>query len=201
MELAYGNGEVFNWEKQRRVLEKSLRECKQVFDHLAPELRVWPAGGQFGQAQQPYYLPVPEFAEMRGFGVPNNQFDIENNPDERRRVQYEIQKANIYASYLSTRSFIVEKYFSLSELNNKIKSQQNSPEMSSAGLDTVLQGQASTAESEQLDQEMADEREQIIKDLLIVLGSIQQVNMEPNGDSFVSHALSPFHNPSTLTHH
>ena len=37
---------------------------------------------------------------------------------------------------------------------------------------------------------MALEREDIIKDLAILLGSINQVNMEPNGLSFVSNPLS-----------
>ena len=33
---------------------------------------------------------------------------------------------------------------------------------------------------------MANERENVVKDLLVVLGSIDLVNMEPNADSFVS---------------
>ena len=37
-----------------------------------------------------------------------------------------------------------------------------------------------------VDQEMRQERESIVKDLLVVLGSIDEVNMEPNADSFVS---------------
>ena len=36
---------------------------------------------------------------------------------------------------------------------------------------------------------MSEERELVVKDLLVVLGSIDMVNMEPNGDSFVSFPL------------
>lgn len=39
--------------------------------------------------------------------------------------------------------------------------------------------------------EFREERETIVKDLLVVLSSIQQVNMEPNADSFVSYYDNP----------
>jgi hypothetical protein len=44
----------------------------------------------------------------------------------------------------------------------------------------------STINAAALEKNMSDEREQVVKDLLVVLGSIDMVNMEPNGDSFVS---------------
>ena len=46
--------------------------------------------------------------------------------------------------------------------------------------------QGATSNFDTTGQEMSQEREDIVKDLLIVLSSINQVNMEPNGDSFVS---------------
>jgi len=187
MELAYGSGEVIDWEKQKRVLDKCLKQCKAVLDNLAGELKVWPVGGQFGANSQAYYPPLSDDPALQTLA--SNHFELDNNPEERRKVQYEIQKANIYASHLSTRSYIVEKYFALSEAYNKLKSQeglQDPPGMASAGLDMLGGAVKSSSNYDSTDREMAEEREQIIKDLLIVLGSINQVNMEPNGDSLVS---------------
>jgi len=105
-------------------------------------------------------------------------------------MQYEIQKANIYASSLATRSYIVEKYLNTSEIRSKRGMQQGnslpaSPGLTGAGLDRLL-GPAPTNQPDLMEQEMADERELIVKDLLVVLSSIDKVNMEPNADSFVS---------------
>jgi hypothetical protein len=110
-----------------------------------------------------------------------------NAPEPQDTRRYEIQKANIYASHLSTRSYLVEKYFLQLEKFNKAKGQaalQNSPTALAAGLDRGLP--PSGADAEALEKMMSDEREQVVKDLLVVLGSIDMVNMEPNGDSFVS---------------
>jgi hypothetical protein len=63
------------------------------------------------------------------------------------------------------------------------KRQQSSLNTLAGGFDKVLP--ASTPDAERLEKAMANEREQVVKDLLIVLGSIDMVNMEPNGDSFV----------------
>lgn len=186
MELAYGIGEVIDWEKQKRVLNKCLKQCKAVLDTLAGELKVWPVGGQFGGSSSGIYPLSDELGLQTQL---SNHFELDNHPEERRKVQYEIQKANIYASHLSTRSYIVEKYFALSEAYNKLKAQeglQDPPDMASAGLDMLGGAVKSSASYDSTDREMSEEREQIIKDLLIVLGSINQVSMEPNGDSLVS---------------
>ena len=108
-------------------------------------------------------------------------------------MQYEIQKANIYASSLSTRSYIVEKYFNICEAHDRSRGQQSAPMpdspsvgVTSTGIDGMLP-QAPTSHNGMTGQEeFRQEREDIVKDLLIVLSSINQVNMEPNGDSFVS---------------
>jgi hypothetical protein len=47
--------------------------------------------------------------------------------------------------------------------------------------------------------EFREERESIVKDLLVVLSNIEQVNMEPNADSFVS--LKKQTNKQTDDHH
>ena len=117
----------------------------------------------------------------------------------------------------SSRSHIVEKYWTLCEINqeqstwaqgsnsaaNAMQQKQlNSPQAHDEGATAVppristlaMAGAASyqfplpppslTPQTER--DEMAVEREKIIRDLLLVLTSISQVNMEPNGGSLVS---------------
>ena len=123
-------------------------------------------------------------------------------------MQYEIQKANIYASSLATRSYIVEKFWNLVEAHSRSRSQQSqgpgsmpsSPGIgiTRAGLDGMLP-QAPTSGFDMTEHEMREERDSIVKDLLVVLGSINQVNMEPNADSFVSFRSDHLHVWSLLT--
>lgn len=110
-------------------------------------------------------------------------------PEECQRLQFEIQKANIHASNLVTRSYIVEKYWALCEAQNRVKTRDafspGSPGIVGNILDGML-GNASANNPDVVQQEMFDERESIIKDLLRVLSNINQVSMEPNGVSLVS---------------
>jgi hypothetical protein len=121
---------------------------------------------------------------------------LQDASDARRKLQFEIQKANIYASQLGTRSYIVEKYWNLQEAYDRMKansgsspSVMSSPGLMATGLDGMLPKQSPTSNYDGTD--IAQERENIVKDLLQVLGAISQVNMEPNGGSFVR-ALSFF---------
>jgi len=192
MEIAWGIDAVVDWERQKKVLHQSLQRCRTAVHNLPQELVLWPS------------TEVPLSHVQNGgdvsFNFPNlsnardpanlNPNDVDATPEDRRRRQYEIQKANIYASSLCTRSYIVEKYFNLCEAHAKIKSQQAdsspaSPGLVGAGLDGML-ARASPSPYPVVEQEMADEREKIVKDLLVVLSTIDKVNMEPNADSFVS---------------
>ncbi|CAK7197835.1 hypothetical protein SEUCBS139899_000485 [Sporothrix eucalyptigena] len=80
-----------------------------------------------------------------------------NHPARRRQVQYDIQKTNIYASQLATRSYFVEMYMNL---GNDTDSDTLSP--------------------------MHGERERIVHSLLFVLAAIPQCNMEPNGSALIN---------------
>jgi hypothetical protein len=113
--------------------------------------------------------------------------DEDATAEGRRAQQFEIEKANIYASHLSTRSYLVEKYFTYLENSRQPKRQHYSPGVLASGFDNLLP--QPTGEYDSMEQDMAQERENVIKDLLLVLGSIDLVNMEPNADSFVR---SPF---------
>jgi hypothetical protein len=186
-EMAFGIDELFDWDRQQKVMEQCLQRCKEAFDGMPNALKVLPKDGQngtVGQRKQPYYPPLPEFISLRD----NSLNAFSSSPQEgRRSAQYEIQKANIYASHLSIRSYIVEKYFALMDKSNLVKSQAalpSSPNMLEGGFDRLIP--SSQLDAAKLEAAMSEEREQVVKDLLVVLGSIDMVNMEPNGDSFVS---------------
>jgi hypothetical protein len=184
-EMAFGVDEIFDWDRQQRIFEQSLQRCRTILDSIPDVLRVQGKTGRdggFTQPRQPYYPPMPEFSDLRDPAL-SSYNDLE--PQDMRR--YEIQKANVYASHLSTRSYLVEKYFIQLEKFHNSQSQaalQSSPNVLAAGLDRIVPVTANS--SMELEKIMSDEREQVVKDLLVMLGSIDMVNMEPNGDSFVS---------------
>ena len=182
-EMAFGVDEVFDWDRQQRIFEQSLQRCRQILESLPDVLKVQSktARDNLAQPKQPYFPPLPDFDGTRDPTL--NDFASAGAPDVRR---YEIQKANVYASHLATRSYLVEKYFVLQEKAN-VKAQSNiqsSPSTLANGMDRVVSSSAVDAEA--LEKTMSEERERVVKDLLVVLGSIDMVNMEPNGDSFVS---------------
>lgn len=190
MEIAYGFDKEPNWDAQKRVLNHCLGLCKQVLHGMPSELTVWQSTNHSVPPGQNFYASMHEYLGFRNLPA-LNAFDTESPPEERRRVQFEIQKANIYASQLCTRSYIVEKYFTLHEAHRRVKarrSEQTSPGVGAVGLDVLLQQAVPTADDGVTEQEMSAERESIIKDLLVMLGSISQVHMEPSAESFVSRA-------------
>lgn len=86
----------------------------------------------------------------------------------RQMIAYEIQKAGLHASYLSTRSYFVERYWSL---RNAVLAAGETPSASEMGY-------------------LVDEREyraehnSIARDLLTMLSSIRPVHLEPNAFPF-----------------
>ncbi|KAF2853687.1 hypothetical protein T440DRAFT_465457 [Plenodomus tracheiphilus IPT5] len=181
-EMAFGIDEVFDWDRQQRIFEQSLQRCRQVLETIPEVLKVQSKVARDGglSQRQPYIPPMPEYSKLRD-PASNNL----NSPEVTDSRSYEIQKANVYASHLATRSYLVEKYFLQLDKYHSLKKQaalQSSPNVLAAGLDRFVSGVST--ESEKLEQLMSEEREQVVKDLLVVLGSIDMVNMEPNGDSF-----------------
>lgn len=186
-EMVFGIDELFDWDRQQRMLKQCLENCKKVLDNIPDVLKVHSRdtqNGRFGQRKQPYYPPMPEYLNLRDPAL--GAFNGPESQETRRMSQYEIQKANVYASHLSIRSYLVEKYFALLDKASNVRTQlalQSSPGAPITGFDRLLP--SSVAEGEELEKQMDTEREQVVKDLLVVLGSIDMVNMEPNGDSFV----------------
>ncbi|OAA59821.1 fungal transcriptional regulatory protein [Niveomyces insectorum RCEF 264] len=86
----------------------------------------------------------------------------------RRQAQYDVQKTNIYASQLATRSYYVETYLHL---------------RAAATAADELGWSAATAS---LADDMDGERARIVKALLFVLAAIPPGHMEPNGSALVN---------------
>ncbi|GIZ48809.1 hypothetical protein CKM354_001185600 [Cercospora kikuchii] len=194
MEMAWGIDAIVDWDRQKRVLYESLRRCKESMSNLPSELTVRTDVGTPSQQNGGFY---PAFAAQPQLGrdpaqslmSPSSRTMTEQTAEERRRTQHEIQKANIYASSLATRSYLVEKYWNLCEAHQRSRQSPHSLPSSpgagitAAGIDNMVP-QVPTSHYDMIEHEMHDERESIVKDLLTVLGSIDQVNMEPNADSF-----------------
>ncbi|EMF12415.1 uncharacterized protein SEPMUDRAFT_149101 [Sphaerulina musiva SO2202] len=194
MEMAWGIDAIVDWDRQKRVMHESLRRCKEAMSNLPAELSLRTDIGTPSQQNGGFY---PAFALQPHIGrdpaqslmSPSSRTMTEQNAEERRRTQQEIQKANIYASSLATRSYLVEKYWNLCEAHHRSRQSPNSLPSSpgagitAAGIDKMVP-QIPSSHYDMIEHEMRDERESIVKDLLTVLGSIDQVNMEPNADSF-----------------
>lgn len=194
MEMAYGIDEVFDFARQKIVLAECLRSVKRVLDNNPPELTLQPGSqpGHFASPPEWRYQGGPEYTEHPGGHDP--ALWSQNAPDERRKLQYEIQKANIYASQLGSRSYIVEKWwnlqdnYALSKASTGQSPQLRSPGVMASGLDGMLP-KGPTSAFDGVAADIAVERESVVKDLLKVLNCISQVNMEPNGGSFVCSVL------------
>ncbi len=206
LESAFGI-EGVGWEKQKQLIGQSLHTCKAVMDGAPKELQVQSLTGP----QNRYSSPVPQIGQYgRQQEMWTEQGDPTSNMDfARKNVQYEIQKANIYASQLGTRSFLVEKYWDLFELHNGNAnglSQPFSPttSTSNAALDARLQNAFNSPTAsvhsrtssrhgvEVTEQAMSLERENIVRDLATFLQSVDEIYMEPNGLSLVRLHLCHF---------
>lgn len=216
MEMAWGIDAIVDWERQKKVLHESLRRCKGAISELPHELVVYPGANPMSQNGQPDGAQFFEGfsqdqmdrdpASMLLNPNPSLPYGQEQTPEERRHMQYEIQKANIYASSLATRSYLVEKYWNLVEAHARARSSQPPNSMPSspgqgvtaAGIDGMLPQAPTSGGYDMTEHEFREERESIVKDLLTVLSNIEQVNMEPNADSFVSLVLEYMGGKRTL---
>jgi Fungal specific transcription factor domain len=193
MELAYGIDSVFDINKQKQVMEGCLRAVKRVLDNVPQELMLRPSlqPGEFAKTATPHYPPTT--AAYPGLQADSQEaiaHGMNRLSEQRRMLQFEIQKANIYASQMGTRSYIVEKYWALETAYEELlassggRSNLSSPGVIAVGLDGMVP-KHSPGKADGVEINIANERESVVKDLLLVLGSISQVNMEPNGASFV----------------
>ncbi|KAJ5648073.1 transcriptional regulator family: Fungal Specific TF [Penicillium lividum] len=190
-ETAFGSGQIFNWEHQRSSLWQCLQKVKSALSDVPVELSV------FHPKQANMFSRMGQDGSV--FKYPDDHIN-----QERRAIQYEIQKANIYASQLSTRSWLVEKYWNYYETYTKfgnpaksmifnaippIKTESFLNTKSDAISTSPSEASSHTFEDAQTDcigRMMAEERKLVIKDLFVLLRTVNEVNMEPNGASITS---------------
>lgn len=234
VELAYGVSSL-PFHDQQVMLDESLQAVKQMMNDLPPELTIdinprtlntsnhglpslIPTGpqssvfddGNSGLQYCPIGYPPLQQQQQQQQLAPDFHHTPGGHP-ERRRVQYEIQKANIYASQLATRSYYVERYLNLRDAHRaharaqaaqsfaatqQQQQQQNgngnagnasNPGDASANKSVAAAALHAAAEqSDPIDTNMAAERELIVQHLLTVLASISHRSMEPNGGSLIN---------------
>lgn len=188
IEMAIGQGVLYDWDRQRHSIRAALRDVKAIMHKIPVELRLQEHTGKYGE------WPPRDPSVLRAYPAL-----------EKRVVQYEIQKANIYATQLATRSYLVERFWNLYEIHEKIKSSTSaapkaetsdyysSPTITfmANGIEDRFQPTQSVTVSDVHspdagERDMGIERENIIRDMALLIRSVNQVNMEPNGHSFVS---------------
>lgn len=191
MELVRGIDNIVDWERQKAVFGRSLQSVKRMFDDLPGELVL---RFQASSPREPKYpSPNPgssvteEIHRWAMSGLDNTRIDF-NRPSERRRIQYEIQKANIYVTQLATRLYLVEKFWNLYDAYNVTKpSGGNLDRASSPGvIAPILDKYDPSNHFITTKQDLAAEREDVVKGFLTLLGQINEVNTEPLGNSFIS---------------
>ena len=214
IEMAVGTDRLFDWDRQRTAIRNALRDVKAITKDVPSELRLvqrhdlgeWPP--RQGDLSQYTHLlngrrdPAADQVGLLPPGDPRR-----SSPYPRRTVQFEVQKANIYGTQLATRSYLVERYWNLYEIHQQQKASMSSPQNAykteqpqasptvsflAAGFETRFQPpRSANTPSESMGQDegenqMAMEREDIVRDMARLLKAVNQVNMEPNGNSFVS---------------
>ncbi|KAB5513189.1 hypothetical protein GE09DRAFT_905428, partial [Coniochaeta sp. 2T2.1] len=209
IELSYGLSSL-SWFEQRSILFTCLSDAKTAVQDMPRELYLdmdTPPVGQVGSTDifedtPGYHYHPPAYPQSQ---PPTDiRHVLDTNPLRRRQLQYEIQKANIYASQLATRSHFVERYLNLRDVHRdahreklagSVQQQTNGYTLNgsstSGGYDdgkavAAAAVHAAAQQDDPIDETMAAERELIVKNLLVVITSLPQQNMEPNGASLIN---------------
>lgn len=211
LEMAFGANTVYDWDRQRQFIRRALQNVKDATQNAPKELQLNPANG-FGewpptQADISAYSHLfndregQESEQMATPSTGRGSFSLP--PFSKRAIQFEIQKANIYGTQLSSRSYLVERFWNLYEIVDRDNKQFPTALAEKAGASSsptagimatgmehsYRQATGRTPSDSMMDsgeQMMAVEREDIVRDMALLLKSVNQVNMEPNGMSFVS---------------
>ncbi|PWY63234.1 hypothetical protein BO83DRAFT_324534 [Aspergillus eucalypticola CBS 122712] len=178
-ETAFGSGQVFDWERQRSLMWECLQKAKSGLSNVPRALAI-----QLSQD--------PEMGN--GHGHYETTPPVEDPRARKRHMQLQIQKANIYASQLGTRSYLVEKYWTLYGAW-KMQRKQSDQQIPVSPRTTIkVEGEPpqsldtydAEAQSDYIGRMMAEERRVVIRDLFILLQSVNESSMEPNGGSFTA---------------
>ena len=186
LELAFSANNIFDWERHKTTIFHALEATKSATENI-PTVLVLPSGT--GQNENiPPFEGVRSQDQQSQWGQGSDGYmDIHLS---KKQIQNEIQKANIYASQLATRSYLSEKFWNL----NEARVTTTDPTYATAAIDIRLRNddqqgpyaQLSKASNEDAEHAMTSERQDIFRDLAMLLRSVSQVSMEPNGLSFVS---------------
>lgn len=205
IELSHGIS-AYTWDQQKQYLHSALVQVRQVAQSLPPELKVDMT--RLSAEKFPLTSPAEDGTNISTYqyvpaAYPNTQptHDVRHlfaqDASKKRKVQYEIQKANVYASLLGTRSHYVERYLSLRDVhlaNQRAKAQadasgnivyRTAADFSSSSLAAAAVQAAAEQANDSVDDMFLNEREEIVENLFSVLISIDQCNMEPNGGSII----------------
>jgi len=209
MESAYGVDFNFDSVRQKKVLMECYERVKHVLDDLPEPLLVWPSFN----SRSPSLMS--NSGSDRSGPVTNLDFQtaLQTSPEEQRQIAYEVQKANIHVSVLSSRSWFLEKYWALcqqftdsthaatgnhAQVSLDVKVASPSPSAHRYVLCyvklyhdeltfslRVLATSAPNATPYEAEiAQVREEREGVAKDLLDVLSKIRPIHMEPNSVSF-----------------
>lgn len=192
------------WEQQKQCLRESMAKVRTIEQNLPPVLRLdmssrMPNKGSFAQPAQAsansYQYASPAYPNTQ----PNHDVRhlVSANETEKRYLQYEIQKANTYASCLGTRSHYVERYLTLRDIHrdNQRAEQARTTEpggsviyrtASDTSSSLAAAAMRAVAERDEVDDMFLAEREEVVHNFFTVVTSIEQRNMEPNGASFIN---------------
>lgn len=203
IDLSHGIA-AYPWEQQKQYLHNALMKVKEIPRTLPPELTIdmhqlspnkltFPRSSPDSNNAVYKYVP-PAYPNIQPHHDVRHLFAADES--KKRTVQYEIQKANIYASLVATRSYYVERYLSLRDIhfaNTRAKAQadaagnivyRTAADVSSSTLAAAAVQAA--ADNDGIDSMFLDEREEVVQNLFSVLMALDQVNMEPNGASLIS---------------
>ncbi|KAL9597153.1 MAG: hypothetical protein Q9219_005319 [cf. Caloplaca sp. 3 TL-2023] len=152
MEMAYGINELFDWTRQRRILRESINAAREVLSKESLSSKAT------GHPRHNYPPPT------QGYPNPNRDQIPVQTESERKTIQTEIQKANLVAAEIATRSYLIGKY---SILSDKVH------ELSEGGPDGA-------------DDEMGEDRDLMIKDFTRMIRDLDLTYLEANGLGFTN---------------
>lgn len=164
MELAYGTNELFDWARQRHVLQEAINKAKHAMDGLPSDLLSTHEAslGTKAQLQQDYPLPTQGYPSRNGGHAPIQP------ESERKQIEVEIQKMNLAAAEIAIRSFLIEKY---SILSDKVHNYSRQVHDFSDGKNHI--------------DDMREDREAIIKDFTKLIRDLDLTYLEASGFGFV----------------
>lgn len=197
IELAHGIS-AYTWEQQKQYLSTALLKVKEIGESLPPELRLdmnAPVSARSPFASDYRYVP-PAYPNQQPTHDVRHLFAEDES--KKRSVQYEIQKANVYASFLGTRAHYVEQYMAFRDIyveKKRAEAQSNAsgsivyrtaPDLSSSSLAAAAVQAVAEQTNDSIDEMFMGEREEVVPSLFTMLMSIDQCNMEPNGGSLIT---------------